>query len=88
MAGIADFVQICKSERKSPLCTRLDAEHTAHILVGVAADVLLADLIGIGQTGDDVADESRLVALSPHRDGSHVGGVGLQNDAVEGDGGL
>ena len=48
------------------------------------ANFLFADPIGFGESGDDVADEGGLVALATHGNGGHVGGVGLQDDAVEG----
>ena len=50
----------------------------------MAADVFFADMIGFCQSGDDVADEGGFVALATQGDGSHIGGVGLQDDAVEG----
>lgn len=60
-------------------------EHAPDGGCGLAADLFFSHLVGFGQAGDDVTDKGGLVALAALGDGSHVGGVSLKYDAVEGD---
>ena len=54
-------------------------------MVGLTADFLWIDTIGFSQTIDDVGDKSRFVALATLGNGSHVRGIGLEDDAIQGD---
>ncbi len=54
-------------------------------MVGLTADLLWIDTIGFSQTIDDVGDKSRFVALATLGNGSHVRGIGLEDDAIQGD---
>ena len=49
----------------------------------MSADIFFADAVGLGQAGDDVADVGRLIALSAHGDGGHIGGIGLEDDTIQ-----
>ena len=49
-----------------------------------ACDGVGSDLVALRQAVDDMDDIAALVALTAKGNGRHVGGVGLQDDAVEG----
>ena len=59
-----------------------EVKNSAHSTVCLLTDDLFTDIESRCQPCDDVADEGGLVALAAQGDGSHVGGIRLQNDAV------
>ena len=65
------------------MCREL--EQLLCVVVSDAADLLRGDTQGPGDEVVDVGDEGALVALAAVRDGREVGGVGLQQQAVESD---
>ena len=58
------------------------AKNTGNVGVSLTAYILLSNTVSLSQTSDDVADEGRLVALSSHGNGCHVGSVSLKDDTV------
>ena len=50
---------------------------------GDVGDFLFGEVVAGGEGTKDLTDEGRFVALSTMRDRSHVGTVGLEDDAVK-----
>ena len=57
----------------------MDSEYPLHVLIGGPGHVILRQSIALGHLTEHIYHVSTLIALPAHRDGSHIGGVGLQH---------
>ena len=62
------------------------SKHTFDIGIGALRQFFVRDAVGLGHPMQHLYYERRLIALPAMRNGSHVGSIGLEDDAIEGHG--